>query len=349
MVNSINLVVMGKTGAGKSTLINAVLREDLAPTGTGSAVTREVHKYSKQIDFRMPSGKSDSLYQIARRQVNMYDTVGLEIGQAITQKTLRDIRNILSNAKSNDNEQDITLVWFCLSASSSRFEPYEADLIKALSIEYEIPFVIVITQCFSNEKGELEKAIEIDLPELAVVRVLAKDYKVRGGNLPAFGVEQLLSGSLLDFNNRKIRILESKLDQLRRENVRSSEELNKQGKAIVKRYSNKAGRATFLPIAGIPFVHVFCGKMIKDLNRLYEIKESPRDWTDVIVHTIVGAVITPMMAVPGLGAAAASGYIEAIGEEYLKILPQTVPGDTSSADIVRILKEIEKRKKEKES
>ena len=48
-MNNVNLVVMGKTGAGKSTLINAVLEEDLAPTGTGQAVTKKNQLYWKLI------------------------------------------------------------------------------------------------------------------------------------------------------------------------------------------------------------------------------------------------------------------------------------------------------------
>ncbi len=78
---SVNLVVMGKTGAGKSTLINTILNEELAPTGSGSAVTKEVHTYSKIMDFRLSGTKDRSLstgYRMVRRQVNLYDTVGLE-------------------------------------------------------------------------------------------------------------------------------------------------------------------------------------------------------------------------------------------------------------------------------
>ena len=47
-MSNVNLVVMGKTGAGKSTLINAVLEEDLAPTGTGQAVTKKNQLYTKK-------------------------------------------------------------------------------------------------------------------------------------------------------------------------------------------------------------------------------------------------------------------------------------------------------------
>ena len=53
-------------------------------------------------------------------------------------------------------------------------------------MEYEIPFVIVVTQCLSEDKGELEEQIESDFPELPMVRILAQEYKTRAGIIPAF-------------------------------------------------------------------------------------------------------------------------------------------------------------------
>ena len=45
-MSSANIVVMGKTGAGKSTLINSVIGEDLVPTGVGGQVTQKNKIYT---------------------------------------------------------------------------------------------------------------------------------------------------------------------------------------------------------------------------------------------------------------------------------------------------------------
>ena len=56
-MNKLNLIVMGKTGAGKSTLINAILEEDLAPTGSGQAVTKVNQVYTKENAFASQKNK----------------------------------------------------------------------------------------------------------------------------------------------------------------------------------------------------------------------------------------------------------------------------------------------------
>ncbi len=213
-MDSVNIVIMGKTGSGKSTLLNSVLMENVAPTGNGQRITTENKLYSRDMLLPLASStSSDSCYRAARRRLNLYDTVGLEIDKGITKKTLEDIKRFLQKARENKN--DITMVWFCVNDRCSRFENYEIRLIRELSMEYEIPFVIVLTQCFSNEKGELEKQIEEDLSEVARVRVLAEEYRLATGIvIHAFGIQELLVSSISDYSHNKVKLLERKLESL---------------------------------------------------------------------------------------------------------------------------------------
>ena len=62
----LNVIVAGKTGSGKSTLINSVFRANLAETGIGMPVTQNMRKYTKE---GVP--------------LTIYDTVGFELSKEI--------------------------------------------------------------------------------------------------------------------------------------------------------------------------------------------------------------------------------------------------------------------------
>jgi len=61
-VGQCNVLVIGKTGVGKSTLINSVFRQRLAETGVGRPVTHGIRQYTKP-----------------NCPIAVYDTPGLEL------------------------------------------------------------------------------------------------------------------------------------------------------------------------------------------------------------------------------------------------------------------------------
>lgn len=343
---------MGKTGAGKSTLINAILDEDLAPTGTGQAVTKENALYSKTM--LLPPGSSNETTEVYARvgkRVNLYDTVGLEVDSKITKETLNNIKDFLIKAEHNKKDKDITIVWFCVNYRSSRFESYELELIKELSIEYEIPFIIVMTQCYTDEKGELEKQIESDLPEVTVMRVLAKDYRLRSGSINAFGVQELIRKSVIDYSTNKVRILESKLEKLSFDREVHIKKIKSKGMECINKHVKKAMCVALIPTMCIPIVHGMCIKMLMDLNKIVGINSTKNFVSEIFSDAIVGVIVTPFMGIPVISVGAAYAYVETVGEAYLNSLMAIIESSTNAElkdnELMskRICEELKKHKK----
>src|SRR5665213_763206 len=102
-----NIVIAGRSGVGKSTLINAVFGGSLAETGQGRPVTISTREYSKE---GVP--------------VTLFDTRGLEM--ASYKATLGELERLAKErAASDDPNRHIHLAWICISEDSRRVEDGE--------------------------------------------------------------------------------------------------------------------------------------------------------------------------------------------------------------------------------
>jgi len=177
-----NIIVAGITGSGKSTLINSVFGSDVAKTGTGRPITKNICYYKD------PNNLTD-----------IWDTVGFELDAEKTKTTIQDIRQIIANkAKSNNQFDRIHVIWYCVQDSSNRYQTTETDFVKKL-YDSKVPFIIVITQTIGDDEfaksiREINKSIGIG--EIEVIPVLAKDYPTRNGPIEAFGLDALVDKTI---------------------------------------------------------------------------------------------------------------------------------------------------------
>ena len=181
-----NIMVAGITGAGKSTLLNAVFGADVAETGKGRPVTSHIHEY-----------RSDSV------PIHIWDTVGLELDSAKTKESINSIREtIASKADSKDHFDHVHAIWYCINANSNRYQGAELDFIKNLH-SIGVPFIVVLTQCIGDpeEIDRFEAQIRginnsMGMDDIDVVQVCAKDFKVRGFLIEAFGLDNLVQTTI---------------------------------------------------------------------------------------------------------------------------------------------------------
>ncbi|MHC0067157.1 GTPase family protein [Nostoc sp. UIC 10890] len=141
-IKSLNILVMGKTGVGKSTLINAIFGEETAKTGAGFPVTQYFEKYLIEEEGSIP--------------IVLYDSAGCELGREGS--FVDDTRKFLDGQLGKGAEEQIHVAWYLVSAPSARFEPFEAVIINKL-YEQRIPVIIVLSQCDRAARKEIDGII----------------------------------------------------------------------------------------------------------------------------------------------------------------------------------------------
>jgi uncharacterized protein (DUF697 family)/GTPase Era involved in 16S rRNA processing len=130
-----NVLVIGNSGVGKSTLINAVLGKEVAVTGWGtSGTTPKLEIYeSDAIPFRI------------------IDSVGFEPSFLKAQKAIAAVvKWSRDSAKEGHEDNKINAIWFCVEGTSSKLFPKAIEnLSKATKMWESVPVIVVITKSYS--------------------------------------------------------------------------------------------------------------------------------------------------------------------------------------------------------
>lgn len=119
-----NLAVIGGSGVGKSSLVNAVFGRDWAKVGKGLPVTRGVRYYHDE-------------------SLGIWDVEGFEIGsQKAPAEQLREHLRVIAG---HPAEQQISVVWYCVKANDDRLTPADIEMIRELA-SARLPVILVLTK-----------------------------------------------------------------------------------------------------------------------------------------------------------------------------------------------------------
>lgn len=327
----LNVMVLGKTGVGKSTLINNMFSAHLAETGVGKPVTKEIQKFEKP---GLP--------------LAIYDTPGLELdGSNALEQLLEDVTAIIkSGRKSGDVNQMVHCLWYCIATPSHRFESAEIEFLRRVSAQSGtgIPVIVVLTQSYSKRDAEtMRKAVEAEkLGVVDVVPVLAEPFVIDEA-FPAilpYGLDQLaeVTYRVIPEEVREAFVVVGKDLALKR----------KRARRLVATAAAAAAGIGAVPIPG-PDAAILIPEQISMLAGITVIYGMDFHKSDVIavigplLATITGRTIVAELPklIPGAGTAAgsvisaatAASLTSALGETTIIILEKMAKGEIHPEDL----------------
>lgn len=176
-----NVLVIGKTGVGKSTLINSVFRDRLAETGVGRPVTDGIRQYTK---LNYP--------------ITVYDTPGLELNANQVKSVQLEVAELIEDKRIQNPREHIHVVWYCINHEAHKFEQIEEDWIKEIELK-EVPVILILTQAISVDEEERSEFIDWlrkkNLPVSYIIPVLAEPKRVGKHIVEVYGLTCLVEAT----------------------------------------------------------------------------------------------------------------------------------------------------------
>lgn len=333
-----NVLVIGNSGVGKSTLINSVLGEECAVTGYGTTgTTQELSIYENDsVPFRL------------------IDTVGFEPSFRKASKAVRSVKKwSRESALDGHEESRISVIWCCVEGTSRKLFPDTIKtMAKAISMWPSVPVIAVITKSYSvPERKE----------NIMMVHEAFSSYKKMSGRvrriIPVVAMTYRLNDEASAPPEGITDLIEATNDLLPEGIRASSHDISKYKLSRKRAFAHSAVglAATGAAVVGavpIPFPDAVIltpleVSEINTISRIYGIDRSDKlvKFVDSIVEvgtvsTVARAAVNALKSIPGINAAAsavnaviAGSIVAAIGESSIFAFEQISSGDRSIADL----------------
>lgn len=340
-----NVLFIGNSGVGKTTLINSVLGTDAA-TGIGvSGTTKETKMYENdEVPFRI------------------IDTMGFEPVKFMQpNKAISDIKKWSKEAAlDNDEDTNIDLICLCVDGTSSKlFSKTIDDFLKAITIWKTVPVIVAITKSYSLPDREdnvemVKKAfagrgreVRGIYPVVASSYVISDNYAVEPQ-----GIEELIEG----------------INALLPEGIKASSSDITKYNLDRKRFMSQStvmvstGIGVAIGLVPIPFSDALLlvpteTLEINAISKIYGIKSDDRfknllnQMVEVGTAGLVAkTLISALKAIPGINLAAsvingviAGIIVAAIGEGTIYVFEQIYLGNKTIEDVDWIKKVLESK------
>ncbi|WP_300506242.1 GTPase domain-containing protein [uncultured Duncaniella sp.] len=195
-IRRLNMVVVGRSGVGKSSFLNYAAGKKVFETGMGDPVTQS---YFDVIDVDVPEKKVT---------YSLFDTKGLEAGNTDEWK-----KAIYSEIERRDESDDI-YDWFhtiiyCIDASSKRIQPFEIKAINEMAEKGSVLVLLTKKDLVTPEiLDDLRKQLLNEVgDQVQVLSVCSVSTRTRKGESKASGLEDVLRVSFLGLWEKAAKML----------------------------------------------------------------------------------------------------------------------------------------------